>query len=169
MRRHEILTTTSWSRILFYAINYKQEFILNPCTYYHNHPDNSKKITEKKCLTDGTTVDATALATSTLLPHGTAGTGGMSGTHTGARNRLKKNLFCTTELGSCALCMFKSTYTHRQTDRWTERLWVNEDGLSCGRKSIKGHNVKVNVNVIENERKLHIQFENNWKKWKRWK
>ena len=33
----------------------------------------------------------------------------VSGTHTGARNFRKKNLFCTTEFGSCALCIFSST------------------------------------------------------------
>jgi hypothetical protein len=97
--------------------NRKLYVIKNKDLYIQSyHPHNSKKIIEVKYLTDGTTVDATALATSTLLLHGTAGIVGMSGTHTGARNRLKKNLFCTTELGSWALCMFKSTYTDRQRD-----------------------------------------------------
>lgn len=67
-----------------------------------------------KDLTDGiTAADATALAISTLQPQAATGATVTSGTHTGARKRLKKNLFCTTELGSWALCMFKSTWKNK--------------------------------------------------------
>ena len=57
----------------------------------------------------------------------------ISGTQTGARNFLKKNLFRTTELTSCALSMFSSTFETVSEGKGTEVLGftVELGGITC--------------------------------------